>query len=49
MFEFFFVNVYRDARVSEMFQSTRMVQVQMTHNDCLDILYIVTSSFNCLR
>lgn len=40
------MNINRDTRIPKMLQTTSMIEMQMTHNNSLDILDVITSLGN---
>jgi hypothetical protein len=49
MLELFLMHINRHARVAEMLEASRMVKMQMAHNDRLDVLDIVPCALDCCR
>jgi hypothetical protein len=47
MLELLLMHINRHARVAEVFEAARMIEVQMAHNDRLDILDVVARALDC--
>jgi hypothetical protein len=47
MFEFFFVDINWHIGVNKMLKTPSMIQVQMSDNNCFDVLDIMPCGFDC--